>query len=146
MKPEPTDFVHDVSTGTIDTLTSVDRPRTTDSDLRLNRILEFEAQSLQKHDALEACLRAQNCGILRIGLHVEHALKVAVDRADDNLDEIIKLKPGFDIFGALTRQVEHYASLDLRLGESKRQAKRNPSGNRARRRNIAGQHRKIPKV
>ena len=42
MKPEPTDSVHDVSTDAVDTLTRVDRPRTTDSDLRLDRILNLK--------------------------------------------------------------------------------------------------------
>jgi hypothetical protein len=124
----------------------IDRRRTTAADRRLARIAEYEQQSLQNEDPLEGCLGAQNVELMRIALPIEEAIKNMINKANGDLNEILKWKPGFDIYAALIRQVDRFANLELRLAESNRQAETELDGKPLLARNLSVQRRRVLKA
>jgi hypothetical protein len=73
-------------------------------------------------------------------------LEAAVSQAHGDLEEIIKLKPGFDIYTTIERQVDRFANIGLRLAESQRQDKVSLDQKSPARRSLTVQRRRIPKT
>lgn len=144
MKPRSSNPIADSSPDEIGRET-VCRPPTA-ADLHLARIVEYKELSLQKEDPLESCLGGLNSGLMGIGLRIQEAIEVAVCKANGDMDEIVKLKAGFDIYAVLNRQIDRLANLGLRLEESNRQTETNLDKKPPSRRNLMVQRRRIPKT
>jgi hypothetical protein len=103
-------------------------------DLRLARILDYEATSLTKPDSLEACVGASNSDLMKIGFHLSTMINPALENLDiTNLNQLL---PVLDTQLRVARQIERLAQFEARLAETREKAQ--AAGSSQRRRPIAG--------
>ena len=92
-------------------------------EARLNRVLDYQAASLEKENALEANLGSINSGLMRIGLWLDETIERAIESGPRTIERIQELMPAIDAHLRVTRQVDRFAQVELRAAES-----RKPSG------------------
>jgi hypothetical protein len=89
---------------------------------RLSRVVDYQAQSLGKPDALQANLGSLNSGLMRIALNLDEALEQALSGGPRTVERVQKLLPAIETHLRVARQVDRFAQLEMR-SEMSRQPK-----------------------
>ena len=87
-------------------------------DARLSRVLDYQASSLEKEDALEANLGSLNSGLMRVALWLDETIEQAMDSGPPNIDRLQRILPAIDTHLRVTRQVDRFAQIELRAAEA----------------------------
>jgi hypothetical protein len=90
------------------------------TDLRLARILDYEAESLAKPVALEACVGLSNGTLMQIGCRLADVINATT--AGLNIENFSRVQPMMDTYLRVMRQVDRYSHLAAELTESRRKA------------------------
>jgi hypothetical protein len=89
-------------------------------DLRLARILDYEAESLAKPVALEACVGLSNGMLMQMGCRLADVINAATEGL--NIENFSRVQPMMDTYLRVMRQVDRYSHLEAELTESRRKA------------------------
>jgi len=89
-------------------------------DVRLSRVLDYQASSLDKEDPLEANLGSINSGLMRIALWLDETIEQTVRSGAPNAERLTRILPAIDTHLRLTRQVDRFAQLELRAVEARK--------------------------
>jgi len=89
-------------------------------DIRLARILDYQAQSLAKPDPLEACLGSSNGSLMEIGCRLAEVINAGMVGLD--MAKLPQVQPALDTYLRVLRQVDRFAQLEAKFTESRRQA------------------------
>src|SRR3954463_8444251 len=89
-------------------------------DLRLARILDYEAGSLAKPDALEACVGSSNGTMMQIGRRLADVINDAM--VGLKIEDFARVQPVMDAYLRCMRQVDRYSHFEAALTESRRKA------------------------
>ena len=74
-------------------------------DARLSRILDYQASSLGKDDALQANLGSVNAGLMRIALWLEESIEQTMEIGQPNVERLAPVLRAVDSHLRLTRQI-----------------------------------------
>ena len=88
-------------------------------DARLSRVLDYQASSLEKEDALEANLGSINSGLMRVALWLDETIEQAMGSGPPNVDSLQRILPAIDTHLRVTRQVDRFAQIELRAAEAR---------------------------
>jgi hypothetical protein len=89
-------------------------------DLRVARILDYEAESLAKPVALEACIGSSNGTLMQIGCRLAEVINEAM--VGLKIENFARVQPVMDAYLRCMRQVDRYSHLEAALTESRRKA------------------------
>ena len=95
-------------------------------EVRVRRVLDYQANSLGKEDALEANLGSINSGLMRVALWLDETIEQAIESGPRTVERLQGLLPAIDTHLRVTRQIDRFAQTELRAAESRR-----PRGNDA---------------
>jgi hypothetical protein len=84
----------------------------------LSRIEEYRTDSLLKPHNLQACLGATTAGLLKLGHYLELRIIRALETAPDAAGRIPQIMPTLETHLRLTRQIDRYAQMELRVEEA----------------------------
>ena len=93
-------------------------------DARLSRVIDYQAISLKKNDALEANLGSINSGLMRIAVSLDETIEQAIESAPRTLDRAQRILPAIETHLRVARQIDRFAQIEVRAAESR---KRRPS-------------------
>ena len=82
---------------------------------RLERIRDYQQQSLANPDPLLANLGAANSDMMQVSYRLRQILDVALARSAGAPDDLPGLLPGVNAFSQLTRQIHRFCDLSHRL-------------------------------
>lgn len=101
---------------------------------RLERIRDYQEESLGRADALSACLGASNADLMRISYRLSKAVDATLASSAPALEPSSNVYPAMDMLSRLNRQVEHFAELEVRMREASARPQQAPAqrGPRAR--------------
>jgi hypothetical protein len=99
-----------------------DMPLEGHHELRLARIAEYKQEALQKEDPLRANLGAITAGLFEIAYHTETAVINSLQSVGGNSLVNPNLQRLLGTHANLTRQVDRYANLDVRIEAMEQQA------------------------
>jgi hypothetical protein len=94
-------------------------------DMELERILDYQAQSLAKPDHLEACLGSSNASLMKIGCHLAELINQGMVGLD--MAKLTQLQPAIDTYLRTMRQARSYAQLEVSCAESRQKAEEKKS-------------------
>ena len=87
-------------------------------ELRLQKIEQYQRDSLANSDAEQASLAAANAGLMRMGLQLEEAVVALLSKHSKSLEWLERIQPTVELHLKLMRQVDRVSRLgyDLRNG------------------------------
>jgi hypothetical protein len=86
--------------------------------LRNQRIQDYLVQSLAKGSPLEANLGAVNCDLFSMASHLWQAIAEALQQGPAALEELEYLMPAVEQYLKITKQIDRYAQLAIKLGDA----------------------------
>lgn len=89
-------------------------------DARLSRVLDHQANSLEKDDPLEANLGSINSGLMRVALWLDETIEQAMESGPPNVERLSRILPAIDTHLRVTRQVDRFAQIELRAVEARK--------------------------
>ncbi len=89
-------------------------------EVRVRRVLDYQANSLGKEDALEANLGSINSGLMRVALWLDETIEQAMESGPRTVERLQGLLPAIDTHLRVTRQVDRFAQTELRVAESRK--------------------------
>jgi hypothetical protein len=89
-------------------------------EARLSCVMNYQAKSLEKTDALEANLGSLNSGLIRIGVSLDETIQQALESSPRTLESVQRLLPAIETHLRLTRQVDRFAQIEVRAAESRK--------------------------
>jgi hypothetical protein len=89
-------------------------------EARLSCVMDYQANSLEKTDALEANLGSINSGLMRIGVSLDETIQQALESSPRTLESVQRLLPAIETHLRLTRQVDRFAQIEVRAAESRK--------------------------
>jgi hypothetical protein len=89
-------------------------------DLEQRRILDYQAESLGKPDAREACLGSSNGSLMQIGCHLAEVIKEGM--VGLNIANFSRVQPALESYMRVTRQIDRYLHLEVAITESRRRS------------------------
>ena len=84
---------------------------------RMSRVLDYQADSLEKENALEANLGSINSGLMQIALQLDETIKRTIDSGPGTVEGLHAVMPAIDTHLRVTRQVDRFAQIELRAAE-----------------------------
>lgn len=88
-----------------------------DQDLRFQRVLDYANAAIQKADPLAANLGVVNSGLFIIAARLQGAISAATDPNNPEPADLRMLQPAVDHYLRVTRQIDRFIQLELRLSE-----------------------------
>lgn len=88
-----------------------------DQDLRFQRVLDYANAAIQKADPLAANLGVVNSGLFIIAARLQDAISAATDPNNPEPADLRMLQPAVDHYLRVTRQIDRFIQLELRLSE-----------------------------
>jgi hypothetical protein len=85
------------------------------SEVRRQKITDYVGESLKKSDLLEANLGAVNGDLMSLASRFRGALEEVLERSPESLAEMAEFMPTIDVYLRVTKQVERYSQLALKL-------------------------------
>jgi hypothetical protein len=86
---------------------------------RLSRVLDYQAQSLAKEDALEANLGSINSGLMRVVLWLDQIIEEAIEIGPLSVEYLQTVLPAIDTHLRVTRQVDRFAQIEQRAAAAR---------------------------
>lgn len=90
-------------------------------DARLQRIMEYLDEALNKKNPLEANLGAANSDLLLIGYRLKNTIDMALADPPEGLSQVEELMPAINTYLRIIKQIERLAQLDRRLMQMRQQ-------------------------
>jgi len=87
------------------------------TEVRQQRVDEYEVQGLKNPEAFEACFAAIQADQIRIGFALGEAVKQVLSCVQTTPQTFQELEPSLSIYLRVTRQIERYRQLELRQAE-----------------------------
>lgn len=94
------------------------------ADLRLERIREYQAQSLTNADPLHANIGAASGSLMQMGFRLEQAIEASLAESTDVLQQTKRLSDAMDTYLRITRQWDRLVQLNKRMAEGERRGQR----------------------
>jgi hypothetical protein len=91
-------------------------------DRRLERVRDYLHESLAKADALAANLGAATSDLMLYSYRLHEAIAAEMAEAPLSLEQLEHLRPAVDAYLRITRQIDRFAHLDLRLSAAQKEA------------------------
>jgi hypothetical protein len=89
-------------------------------EARLGRVLDYQAGSLAKEDALEANLGSINSGLMRVALWLDETIEEAMESGPRTVERLQRILPAIDTHLRVTRQVDRFAQIELRASGARK--------------------------
>jgi hypothetical protein len=89
------------------------------ADVRVQRILQHVADSLQEPDALQAAVGAAAGDLLLLQYRLRHMLEETLQETPDSLTAIAEVQPALTTYMKLSQQVGQYVQLALKIKAAK---------------------------
>lgn len=86
--------------------------------LREQRINDYLNASLAKADAFEANVGVVNADLMRLARRLEQVLADVLDEPVETLGEIVEVMPGIDSYLRVTKQIDRFSQLSIKLKRS----------------------------
>jgi len=87
-------------------------------EARLRRVLDYQANSIAKEDALEANLGSLNSGLMRMSLWLDEAIEQAMESGPTNVERLEQILPAIDTQLRVMRQVDRFAQIEMRANQT----------------------------
>lgn len=94
---------------------AIEPPACDAENIRQQRIVDYVTESLAKNDLLEANLGAVNGDLMLIAYRLQAVLGDVLQRPPESLVELSELMPAIDGYLRVTKQVERYSQLALKM-------------------------------
>ena len=91
-----------------------DRP-----DHRMQRIGDYLNEALNSSNALAANLGAQNSSLMKMGYRMQQTIENAMEEGPMTLDDLENLMPTIESYLKISKQVDHFSRLCIKLDEVK---------------------------
>ncbi len=88
-----------------------------DQDPRFKRVADYANAAIQKADPLAANLGVVNSGLFIIAARLQDAISAATDPNNPEPADLRMLQPAVDHYLRVTRQIDRFIQLELRLSE-----------------------------
>jgi hypothetical protein len=90
-------------------------------ELRLQKIEQYQRESLANPDVGQANLAAANAGLMRVGLQLEEAVIALLSKHDKSLEWLKPIQPTIELQLKVSRQIDRFSRLshDLRNGANR---------------------------
>jgi hypothetical protein len=85
---------------------------------RLERVDAYLEKVLAKKNSLQANLGSINSGLMRIAVHMDEVINENLALGPASLDQIQRLAPTIETYLRVARQVDRFAQLETRAGQS----------------------------
>lgn len=92
------------------------------ADPRLQRIAEQLAEALRSPDLLRGITMASSCDIMELSWQLKKAIDAELADGPGSLDHFAELSPALDTLLRMTKQIERFTQLDMRLAAAHRAA------------------------
>ena len=89
-------------------------------EARLSCVMDYQAKSLEKTDALEANLGSINSGLMRIAVSLDEMIEQALESGPRTLESVQRILPAIETHLRLARQVDRFAQIEVRAAESRK--------------------------